>query len=162
MDDEYLYLDEDGTGYFNLLGNHYSLEWTLDGEDFYFIDESGDEFTGTLAGGVIIGDYYGAYSYIFVKDEVLTPTNAEVEGYYYATACYLDGEDVGVDDEYLYLDDDGTGYFVLLENVYNLEWTLDGVDFYLIDDSGDEFIGTLSGGVIEGDYFGGYSYTFEK
>lgn len=86
---------------------------------------------------------------------------ADVEGLYTATACFEDGVEVDLDDEYLYLFEDGVGYFHLLESDYAIRWKLDGTEFYFLDEEGDEFVGTLRDGVIDGDYFGGYSYVFE-
>ena len=85
-----------------------------------------------------------------------------VAGVYYATSCTRDGEDEGVDDEMLYLDEDGTGCFLLFGTVYEIEWALDGEDFYFIDDTDDEFYGTLRNGVIEGEYYNGYCYVLDR
>ena len=96
------------------------------------------------------------------KPEPPASEPGDIAGDYPATACYHDGREVGVDDELLHLNSDGTGYFILLEKEYPLEWELDGEDFYFLDKGGDEFNGTYRDGVIEGDYYGSYSYVFTR
>lgn len=84
-----------------------------------------------------------------------------LSGTFVATACYLDGEEVPLDGEYLELDSDGTGAFCLKGERYDLVWSLSGDYFSFEDEDGDRFDGTCNGIVIEGDYFDGYSYVFE-
>ena len=87
---------------------------------------------------------------------------AAVAGYYVAVECTMDGEDAGLDDEYLVLEEDGTGLFSLDGTEFALEWDLDGEDFSFIDESGDAFKGYYDDGEIGGDYFSGLYYVFVK
>lgn len=86
----------------------------------------------------------------------------DVAGKYVATACYDGDTEVEVAGEYMILEADGTGQFVLLGMVYPITWTLDGSNFSFDDRVGDTFSGTFEDGVIEGTYFDEFSYVLEK
>lgn len=89
-------------------------------------------------------------------------TNYSIAGKYVATACYDGDTEVELAGEYMILEADGTGQFVLLGMVYPVTWTLDGSDFSFDDRVGDTFSGTFEDGVIKGTYFDDFSYVLEK
>ena len=68
LEDEFLHLESDGTGYFSISGEKYELEWTYDNESFYFVDESGDEFNGSYYNGMIGGTYFQDLYYMLTND----------------------------------------------------------------------------------------------
>lgn len=65
LDGEYLVIENDGTGTFYMLDSGYDFDWELSGNNFYFEDEDGDRFAGTYDNGVIEGEYFGDYFYVF-------------------------------------------------------------------------------------------------
>ncbi len=83
-----------------------------------------------------------------------------LSGTYVVTACEQNGEDAGLDGEYILLDNDGDGriYFGGVE--YKFDWELDGSAFRFVDEDGDEFEGRYYSGVIQGSYYG-YDWVFE-
>ncbi len=83
-----------------------------------------------------------------------------LSGTYMATACQQNGEDAGLEGEYILLDNDGDGriYFGGVE--YDFTWTLEGSAFSFEDEDGDAFTGRYHAGRIEGSYYG-YDWVFE-
>ncbi|MBR1496773.1 MAG: S-layer homology domain-containing protein, partial [Oscillospiraceae bacterium] len=156
-------LNLDGTGEISFYGeasmsvNWNEREFEMDGETVAY----------TYAGGRITLEEDGERM-VFVKTDEAeppapsgTPANgAALAGDYDAVYCAIDGDETGVDDEYIHLEADGTGYFHMLQSNYQFRWTSDGTDFRFVDEDGDSFDGYYEDGVIAGDYFGGFSYVF--
>lgn len=160
-DEDKIIIEEGGLGIIVFEGVEYDMEWTLDGEEFYFIDEDEDEFTGTYADGVIEGVYGNTYDYIFElgAEPILRP---DVEpGVYQAVQCTQGDESYYCDDDRIIIEEGGVGTMVYEGVDYAMEWSYEGGEFYFIDVDGDEFNGTYSDGVIEGNYGGVYDYVFE-
>lgn len=166
LDGEYLVLDDDGTGVFNYIGQDYDIEWTLDGDQFSFVDEDGDEFIGTYSDGVIEGVYGGWYRFVF--EYGAEPTSERITtGRYAATVC-TDSEDYSMeyylDGEYILIESDGTGAFGYVDNEYDFEYGYeDGVFAFQVDDE-HMFLGTYEDDEIEGLLLWGediYRYVFE-
>ncbi len=80
-------------------------------------------------------------------------------GLYEATSCRENGEDAGLEGEYILLDNDGDGVIFFGGVEYDFEWELDGSSFTFTDEDGDEFDGRYFDGVIEGEYYG-YEWVF--
>ena len=80
LDDEKIYLESDGTGYFEIAGEKYSINWELNDHTFYFIDEDNDEFNGSYYNGMISGSYFNSYDYLFTNDKTLYQNlNTDIE-----------------------------------------------------------------------------------
>lgn len=80
LDGEVLHLEKDGTGYFEIAGERFSINWTLDNNEFYFIDEEDDEFNGKYYNGMISGSYFNGYNYLLTNDKTLYQNmNTEVD-----------------------------------------------------------------------------------
>ena len=91
------------------------------------------------------------------------PIEEEIAGTYKPSSCVsLDGEEFEIEDEVLHLEKDGTGYFILHNNKYEIRWEYKDGKIAFLDSSGDNFIGTYKDRIIEGNYFNDLHYTFEK
>ncbi len=87
----------------------------------------------------------------------------DISGDYYVIACSdAEGTQLELEDEFLRLNSDGTGYFQYRGNEYSLEWEYSGGTFSFVDDSGDEFVGSYHSDMIGGTYFNDYYYTFTR
>lgn len=160
-DEDKIIIEEGGIGIIVFEGVEYDMEWTLDGEVFYFIDEDEDEFEGTYADGVIEGCYGNTYDYIFElgAEPIRRPT---VEpGVYQAVQCTQGEDSYYCDDDRIIIEEDGVGTMVYEGTDYAMEWSYEGGVFSFVDVDGDEFNGTYADGVIEGNYGGVYDYVFE-
>ena len=60
------------------------------------------------------------------------------------------------------MEKDGTGYFILHNNKYEIRWEYKDGKIAFLDSSGDSFVGTYKDRIIEGNYFNDLHYTFEK
>ena len=84
----------------------------------------------------------------------------DIAGVYNATSCMIDGEEYPCDGEYVKLNSDGTGTVMFMDTEYDIDWVLSGSDFSFTDSDGDEFTGTYTDGVLEGNY-AGIDYVFD-
>lgn len=102
-EEEYLLLNEDGSGEIRFNQSVYPVEWKSDGSELSFTDEDGETETGTIKDGVIKISYAG-YQYIYAKDgaytepsasdsEVALSTLPEADGSEDAISASSDGED---------------------------------------------------------------------
>lgn len=91
------------------------------------------------------------------------PIEEEIAGTYKPSSCVsLDGKEFEIEDEVLHMEKDGTGYFILHNNKYEIRWEYKDGKIAFLDSSGDNFIGTYKDRIIEGNYFNDLHYTFEK
>lgn len=88
------------------------------------------------------------------------PRSDILSGTYAVTSCEQNGEDAGLDGEYILIDNDGDGRICFGGVEYDFTWSLDGSAFSFEDEDGDEFSGRYHSGVIEGEYYG-YDWVFE-
>ena len=182
-ENEYLQLNADGTGTVTFGGTPYSIEWTLSGSEFSFVDEEGYGMEGSCRGGVISGNYAG-YDFVYEAESGAAPTPAPTPtpeptpepgsgntasaqelaaaaGTYQAVSCEKDGKSYVCDEDAIVLDADGTGTVLLNGMPFTMEWALSGEDFTFVDEDGDIMEGRLSDGVITGSY-AGYTYRYER
>lgn len=81
-------------------------------------------------------------------------------GRYEGVSCFVEGINIGAEDEWVELKSGGKAKLHLLGDTYNGKWTLDGESLTMTE-SGDEYYGTLRDGVITVDFYG-MAYTFAK
>ena len=168
-----LELREDGTGVLDLAGDQTELTWskssitmegvknlyTLDGDTLSLKDGKESLVFTRISAEEMEAKRKGLIS---EEGEILPDDSANmVPGVYYVTDCSKDGEAAYLSDEYLRIENDGTGVFGLLGSEYSFEWTLSGTSFTFTDEEGDTFDGVYDGTVIAGDYYSGYHYVFE-
>ncbi|MBP3872118.1 MAG: TPM domain-containing protein [Lachnospiraceae bacterium] len=70
--DDYIALNDDGTGVFLYNEAAFTIRWTYDAPNFSFTDHKGNTFTGTYDNGTITG-VYGKYRYVFRFDNSILP-----------------------------------------------------------------------------------------
>jgi len=182
VDGEYLEINADGSGVICFGGEEYDFDWQLKGSRFSFEDEDGDSFAGTYEDGVIEGSYYG-YDYVFemtdskgggkkgsepeeapAEEEVPEEEEPALEGGLYQAIYCADGEnEYWCNEDWLELEEDGSGIIVFEGEEFDLEWTLDGEDFSFEVDGDTIFVGSHVDGVIEGvlSVREDYDYVFE-
>lgn len=170
LDGEYLEIEADGTGVVFFGGEEYSFDWSLKGDNFTFEDQDGDTFEGTYESGVIEGSYYG-YEYVFEQESTKGSgkKGAEEEapvlepGLYQAIYCADAENEYWCDQDWIELEEDGSGVIVFEGEEYDLEWSLED-DIFTFDVDGDTiFEGTHDDGIIEGvlSVRDDYDYIFE-
>lgn len=120
--------------------------------------------TGLIIGIVVLGVAL-VVALVFILVSMLggsgtASAGGDVLGRYEGVRCFVDGIDIGAEDEWVELKSGGKARLHLLEDTYNGKWTLDGEDL-TITESGDEYYGTLRDGVMTVDFYG-MSYTFAK
>jgi len=82
-------------------------------------------------------------------------------GKYLAVSCVIDGEEYPCDQDWLEIEEGGSGALVFEGDEYSMDWTLSGSTFSFEDKDGSTFEGTYADGVIEGVLDGQMEYTFE-
>lgn len=71
LDGEVLHLYADGTGTFDYGDQSWGLQWNYSNSVFTFTDEEGDTFDGHYYDGMISGEYFNGYNYLFTNDREL-------------------------------------------------------------------------------------------
>lgn len=187
-DGEYLELHPDGSGIFLYCGTPYDLHWSLGDEPityensgafsqvwpFAFTDRDGDEFSGYLFPEGLIYGTYRDYEYAFASEALLHAGNdasqsASTDTLYVPTPGY---EPSAADealpyrtfyrgDDYILLNDDGTGvWFWLDEAIRITSWTSEGERIRIEAYDGSVLSGTLANGVLNcGDGYNDWFYT---
>jgi len=87
----------------------------------------------------------------------------EIEtGKYPAVSCFSDGEEYICDEDWLVIEEGGSGTLVFEGEEYAMDWELDGSEFTFEDEEGSTFVGTYEDGVIEGVLDENLEYVFER
>ena len=87
----------------------------------------------------------------------------KIAGVYYPVSCTDDeGIEYELEDEELHINEDGSGYFLFHDNMYELRWKYEDGVFWFEDSSEDIFEGTYKDKTITGRYFNDYNYIFKK
>ena len=131
---------------------------------FTFQNAGKKKNTGLIVGVVILGVVLVA-ALVFILASMLGNAGAasagkDILGRYEGVRCFIDGIDIGAEDEWVELKSGGKAQLHLLGDTYNGKWTLDGENL-TITESGDEYFGTLRDGVMTVDFYG-MAYTFAK
>ena len=131
---------------------------------FTFQNAGKKKNTGLIVGVVILGVVLVA-ALVFILASMLGTSGAasagkDILGRYEGVRCFIDGIDIGAEDEWVELKSGGKAQLHLLGDTYNGKWTLDGENL-TITESGDEYFGTLRDGVMTVDFYG-MAYTFAK
>ena len=83
-------------------------------------------------------------------------------GKYPAVSCFSDGEEYICDEDWLVIEEGGSGTLVFEGEEYAMDWELDGSEFTFEDEEGSTFVGTYEDGVIEGVLDENLEYVFER
>ena len=154
-DEDALELLADGTGTVVFNGNPFSVEWSLAGGEFSFVDEDGDVMQGVFSGDTISGTYAG-YDYVFERsDDAPLPGweyDGVVYGSYYPESILYNGSYYDTSAEYLVLNEDGSAMLVYDGCAFPSTWELSGEAFTLRDNRGSVMTGTFSEGRLESEY----------
>ena len=131
---------------------------------FTFQNTGKKKNTGLIVGVVILGVVLVA-ALVFILASMLGTSGAasagkDILGRYEGVRCFIDGIDIGAEDEWVELKSGGKAQLHLLGDTYNGKWTLDGENL-TITQSGDEYSGILRDGVMTVDFYG-MAYTFAK
>ena len=131
---------------------------------FTFQNTGKKKNTGLIVGVVILGVVLVA-ALVFILVSMLGTSGAasagkDILGRYEGVRCFIDGIDIGAEDEWVELKSGGKAQLHLLGDTYNGKWTLDGENL-TITESSDEYFGTLRDGVMTVDFYG-MAYTFAK
>ena len=147
---EYLTLSDGGEGSVMFENRELPITWKLDGSDFYFADNEGNEMHGSYADGVISGSYAG-YDFVYK----LSDTSVSLDGALVGTYFSFDDST-----EYIIVNANGSGMLVSDGYAYWISCTVNGSQFTFTDNVGEAFEGTISGGTISGNYRGeDHAYT---
>ncbi len=85
----------------------------------------------------------------------------EAQGRYDAAECTKGDDSYTCEGEYLLLNEDGSGEIRFNDNIYTLDWELDGTNLSFQDEEGEKGTGTLENGRIEAEYMD-YDYVYIK
>lgn len=97
--DEYVVLNEDGSGMVVADKCAYTIEWSVDGEQLSWTDHMGKQFEGTITDGKIQGTYRkNTYTYTQASNAAPITTLAP-DRWHDGLACVTDQADILTDDE---------------------------------------------------------------
>ncbi len=85
----------------------------------------------------------------------------DTAGTYKAVSCSQDGEKYSCDDEYILLNEDGSGEVRFNDSTYPFKWTLDGDKFSFTDEDDYTIEGTLEDPLLKATVYD-YDYVYEK